>query len=245
MDLDTKLMYKCVDVSDGVYTWGLVDGEDGEDGVGIVSITIEGITDKTYKLKILLSNDTEQEVEFTVPQGPQGIPGEKGEKGEKGETGTFDDTTGVVPVEHGGTGVESLEELATELSPILGAAKIQTGSYVGTGANATASAPMELTFDFVPAVVLMLAYAETAGGSLHNLKNSYGVLPDVFCSLLTTSFTSEGFAYGSADVSKFYAKKSNDGKTIYWYATDGGGNYSCYNHQDYEYHWLAIGGDEL
>lgn len=46
MDLDTKLMYKCVDVSDGAYTWELLDGTDGVDGVdgvGITSITIEEV----------------------------------------------------------------------------------------------------------------------------------------------------------------------------------------------------------
>lgn len=37
MDLSTKLMYKCVDASDGVYIWEMVDG------VGITSITIEEV----------------------------------------------------------------------------------------------------------------------------------------------------------------------------------------------------------
>lgn len=247
MDLDTKLMYKCVDVSDGVYTWGLVDGEDGEDGVGIVSITIEGVTDKTYKLKILLSNDTEQEVEFTVPQGPQGIQGEKGEKGETGETGTFDDTTGVVPVEHGGTGVESLEELATELGPILGAAKIQTGSYVGTGTCGSAN-PNELTFDFEPKIVMLLAYegipSDYADGAFSEMRYSIVPNPTIYCPWLSTEYEEyKGFAYktssGSTDYYA-YAKKSPDGKTISWYTTPDSAN-AQYNLNVYEYHWLAIG----
>lgn len=139
--------------------------------------------------------------------------------------------------------VFATEEHVDSAIAAVGGAKIQTGSYVGTGANATSSAPMELTFDFEPAMVLMLGYATTAGGSVISYRNSYGGYPCAVCPHLTTSFTARGFSfiYNNGDVSNFYAKKSNDGKTIYWYATDSGGNFSCYNHQDYEYHWLAIG----
>lgn len=48
---------------------------------------------------------------------------------------------GVLPVQHGGTGQASLPELATAM----GAAKIQTGSYVGTGTYG-AQNPNSLTF---------------------------------------------------------------------------------------------------
>ena len=48
------------------------------------------MADKIYKLIFEKDDGTEEEVQFTAPQGPQGNPGEKGEKGdpgEKGETG--------------------------------------------------------------------------------------------------------------------------------------------------------------
>ena len=53
--------------------------------------------------------------------------------------------SGILPVIRGGTGVSSLDELATAL----GAARIQTGSYTGTGAYGSGSRN-RLTFNFVP-----------------------------------------------------------------------------------------------
>lgn len=52
---------------------------------------------------------------------------------------------GTLPVSHGGTGQTSLAALASAM----GAAKIQTGSYVGTGTYG-ASNPNSLTFNGVP-----------------------------------------------------------------------------------------------
>ena len=53
--------------------------------------------------------------------------------------------SGILPVIRGGTGVSSLDKLATAL----GAARIQTGSYTGTGTYGQSN-PCTLTFDFVP-----------------------------------------------------------------------------------------------
>ena len=55
---------------------------------------------------------------------------------------------GTLPVSHGGTGQTSLAALATAM----GAAKIQTGSYVGTGTYG-ASNPNSLTFDMRPRIL--------------------------------------------------------------------------------------------
>ena len=89
MDLNTKLMYKCVDTSDGVFTWELLDGADGTDGVSINYVDIEEIDDdgdKTYRMSIFLSDGNTQELEFTAPQGPQGIQGIQGIQGETGKS---------------------------------------------------------------------------------------------------------------------------------------------------------------
>ena len=53
--------------------------------------------------------------------------------------------TGTLPVANGGTGTTSLNSLMTNM----GAARIQTGSYVGTGTYG-ASNPCSLTFNFTP-----------------------------------------------------------------------------------------------
>lgn len=58
---------------------------------------------------------------------------------------------GTLPVSHGGTGQTSLAALASAM----GAAKIQTGSYVGTGTYG-ASNPNSLTFNFVPKFVYII-----------------------------------------------------------------------------------------
>ena len=50
-------------------------------------------------------------------------------------------TTGILPVASGGTGVTSLNSLMTNL----GATRIQTGSYVGTGTYGESN-PCSLTF---------------------------------------------------------------------------------------------------
>ena len=59
--------------------------------------------------------------------------------------------SGILPVIRGGTGVSSLDELATAL----GAARIQTGSYTGTGTYGQSN-PCSLTFNFVPKFVLII-----------------------------------------------------------------------------------------
>ena len=58
--------------------------------------------------------------------------------------------SGILPVIRGGTGVDSLASLATAL----GAARIQTGSYTGTGTFGQ-SKPCRLTFNFVPKLVII------------------------------------------------------------------------------------------
>ena len=57
---------------------------------------------------------------------------------------------GTLPVSHGGTGQTSLAALASAM----GAAKIQTGSYVGTGTYG-ASNPNSLTFNFMPKLFII------------------------------------------------------------------------------------------
>lgn len=63
---------------------------------------------------------------------------------------TVNQLSGVLPESKGGTGVTSLSAMLTAA----GGARIQTGSYVGTGTYG-ASNPCTLTFDFVPKLMLM------------------------------------------------------------------------------------------
>lgn len=59
--------------------------------------------------------------------------------------------TGTLPVANGGTGTTSLDSLMTSM----GATRIQTGSYVGTGTYGESN-PCSLTFNFEPIMILFL-----------------------------------------------------------------------------------------
>jgi len=73
-------------------------------------------------------------------------------------------TSGTLPVGRGGTGVTTLAALAAALQSSGGMCKIQTGSYVGTGAFG-ASNPCSLTFLFPPKAVWI-----TVSGDLTHVK---------------------------------------------------------------------------
>lgn len=107
--------------------------------------------------------------------------------------------SGILPVIRGGTGVSSLDELATAL----GAARIQTGSYTGTGTYG-ASNPNSITFSFAPKIIFM---RDNTGGTTYN---------PVFPQLLSTSYAG---ALGFISNNGFNIKKSSDGKTFTWYTT--------------------------
>lgn len=114
-------------------------------------------------------------------------------------------------------------------------ARVRVVSYVGTGTYG-ADNPNSLTFDFPPKVVMFLRGYKKGFTQFGRLTVSHSddnkvVTPE---SLATTYTRYNGFGgpFGS------YAKKSEDGKTIFWYneqpSTQG-------NDTGYTYYFLAIG----
>lgn len=114
-------------------------------------------------------------------------------------------------------------------------ARVQVVSYVGTGTYGSSN-PCSLTFDFPPKVVMFLRGYKKGSTQFGHLTASHSddnkvVTPE---SLATTYTRYNGFGgpFGS------YAKKSEDGKTIFWYneqpSTQG-------NDTGYTYYFLAIG----
>lgn len=71
----------------------------------------------------------------------------------KHEHGAGDITSGIIPIERGGTGVGSVTELASALS----AALIETGNSSGTNSSVT------LTFSFKPKVIIIESYKPSNG----------------------------------------------------------------------------------
>ena len=127
-----------------------------------------------------------------------------------------------------GTTIEYLGKLGDK-------ARVQVVSYVGTGTYGESN-PCRLTFDFPPKVVMFLRGYKKGSTQFGNLTASHSddnkiVTPE---SLVTTYTRYNGFGgpFGS------YAKKSEDGKTIFWYneqsSTQG-------NDTGYTYYFLAIG----
>jgi len=124
--------------------------------------------------------------------------------------------------------------------------QIATGSYIGTGTYG-ASNPNSLTFDFVPRLLIMLGTTTNANGTLYtsvvfgnyNLPGRYCI----YCDLLSTGYDANNENAFSGTNTRGFAKKSADGKTIYWYHTED--YYAQFNGADpdhiYTYYYMAIG----
>lgn len=126
-----------------------------------------------------------------------------------------------------GTTIEYLGRLGDK-------ARVQVLSYVGTGTYGENN-PNSLTFDFAPKVVMFLRYYKS-GITQSGALGSYGsdsrvITPE---SLTTTYARYNGFG----DKSYSYAKKSKDGKTIFWYNDN---SYHQGNDSGYIYYFLVIG----
>lgn len=123
-----------------------------------------------------------------------------------------------------------------------GGLQIETGSYVGTDTYG-ASGANSITFSFAPKLVFMLKYEQVTMPSncaqlfgRNSSTNTNYMLPMY---LLQTSYTAGwGFANGVSNYD--YGKKSEDGKTLYWYNSYGSASYQL-NSSTFRYYWLAIG----
>jgi len=115
--------------------------------------------------------------------------------------------------------------------------RIQTGSYVGTGTYGEDN-PCSITFDFAPVLVFGPNYRynrQVYFGS--NIASGSGSLGLVNMELCSTTYTLN-LGFGSS-VTTSYAKKSSDGKTLYWYNTVTATVQS--NEANTTYSWVAIG----
>ena len=138
----------------------------------------------------------------------------------------------------GNNGVITPSNLA-EQSSALGFAKIQTGSYVGTGTYGEDN-PCSLTFNFAPKIVLFTDVVRLSDGMVYTSSISSNPTENLIIhslDMLTTTYVqSAGFGqYGTTAV---YGRKSSNGKTIYWYSTSNA--LRQFNDTDYRYYWVAI-----
>lgn len=139
-----------------------------------------------------------------------------------------DIVSGVLSVARGGTGVTSLSELATalglsDLPTTMGDAKIQSGSYVGTGSYGTNN-KCSLTFNFAPKMVIITNETTTSGNfrymiALYN-SSVVGVCGNITNAVVNTVTWS--------------------GNTMTWYQTANSQAQNQMNSKD-TYHWVALG----
>ena len=144
--------------------------------------------------------------------------------------------TGILGVQNGGTGVTSINDLITSIGSI----RIQTGSYVGTGTHGKNN-PCSLTFDFAPKI-LMFTERVRDGNVMEHINYSSSATENFNIhnlDALTTSYV-EGAGFGHESSTKRpFGKKSEDGKTVYWYS-EGGDSFQN-NTSGSTYYWIAIG----
>ena len=129
----------------------------------------------------------------------------------------------------------------TYMGQLGGRARIEVGSYVGTGTYGKSN-PNSLTFGFAPKIVKLLfrtrtnvgrgdlKYEDLTGEGFSKSQNFM-----VADRLIAEYAQGEGFGYNHYSS---YGKKSPDGKTFYWYSTDAA--YQC-NSSGYVYYYIAIG----
>ena len=103
--------------------------------------------------------------------------------------------------------------------------KLYTGQYTGTG-DYGISNPTSVTFPFEPILFFFPTGFRTI--NVNDLTQDYKAI---------TTYTSQ---YGNYVI---YVKKSDDGKTIYWYSEDGATNQS--NNAKVFYSFAAIGGYDM
>ena len=140
--------------------------------------------------------------------------------------------------------VENVKYVSAPKSQLSSVGKCAAGSYVGTGVSG-ASAPNSLQFTFVPKTLEILGYSYVSEGKTlfkmaYQNSNSY---PLLIAERLGTEYAEGTGLYDGANYTNVYsnpgyAKKSADGKTIYWYAVNADVQF---NRQGYTYYYRALG----
>lgn len=132
--------------------------------------------------------------------------------------------------------------------------KCAVAAYTGTGTIYDANNPARVTFDFAPKTIILLGWESKSLNTTTNqtyitqssvIGSAYNRLENViFCDTLTTEYKTTitaGFVNQSNNNTPArYAKKSEDGKTIYWYAQGSNALDQC-NYAGYTYYVLGIG----
>ena len=140
--------------------------------------------------------------------------------------------------------VDGVKYVSAPKSQLSSVGKCAVGSYVGAGVGGESS-PNSLQFTFVPKTVEILGYSYVYEGKTQFVmayqgNNSY---PLLIVDRLGTEYAygtgfHDGTGYSTAYSNPGYAKKSEDGKTIFWYSGDAN---MQFNRSGYTYYYRALG----
>ena len=171
------------------------------------------------------------------------------------EVGSLGETVGGLEETVGDLG-ETVSGLSSTLAGLVAngsqqAGKFAIASYKGDGGKPGINKFVSVTFDFAPKVIIMLGWTITSypyGGTekyISQIGANHGTAhyrqTVIFCDFITTEMTNDAGFTNWYDISQptRYAKKSADGKTIYWAGSEGEA-YNYYNASGYEYYVLGI-----
>lgn len=130
-------------------------------------------------------------------------------------------------------GKATISSLASVLQSVGGYAKIQTGSYVGTGTYGSSN-PCSLTFDFVPKFICILQKYYALRVKSNN-SVAFGIL---LWETGVERFESGYNLSGSGSIEYTYTNLT--GTTFTYYATGNGGK-NFFNETGQTYNWIAFG----
>lgn len=158
------------------------------------------------------------------------------------------DTTAAL---YGKTSAATPDDILAAIRPLITAAQstanskglVQCGSYIGSGTYGEQN-PNTLSFNFPPSCVFLVGVKNRSDGTVNPIYNG-AMRSTVVMAAITTNYKEGcGFGLHGSNGVNNYAKKSPDGKTLYWYIKPQSGyNYPSnqYNDDTSQYYWVAVG----
>lgn len=136
-------------------------------------------------------------------------------------------TSGIIPVERGGTGVATIAELAAALSASIGGVRVTVGNYTGSGGTSGTSSKT-ITLPFTPNAVLVVNQKGVVSTVVNTWSYVYGGL-----ALAGYPAKFKSFEFITIGTNSFTVKSDNG-------ATEAGTNIVC-NSSAESYNYIAIG----
>ena len=138
----------------------------------------------------------------------------------------------------------SVTNLANQINSLPMAANTEIQTYIGNGTNGINN-PCSVTFKtIVPKAIMVIGWKQSNNNYQTNMQSGayrYNV-SFILCDELSTSYLmGAGFLFcDSTNQPSRYAKKSADGKTIYWYIEGDGQSQAQINQSGYKYYILGM-----